>query len=216
MLGFPSPLKHIETLTHLSSKRVFDIATASLGILLFAPVATTIASLIFLEDQGNILFTQERIGRNRHPFKVFKFRSMQEGKVTRIGRWLRGTGLDELPQFINVLRGEMSMVGPRPLTQADIIRLGWEHSDYDIRWVLPPGITGLAQLGGQGNAASSYQLDVLYLHHSSLILDGQLLVLSFAANLFGKKRVKQFISGEENLSRFPGSLSKLLRGSLSL
>ena len=209
-----SSLQHFASLERLTSKRIFDVTAAGLGIFLFAPVATTIAGLIFLEDQGDIFFTQERAGHSRHPFKVLKFRSMQDGQVTRVGRWLRGTGLDELPQFINVLRGEMSIVGPRPLTQADIVRLGWDKSEYDARWVLPPGMTGLAQLGGQGYAASSYQLDLLYLHHSSFTLDCKLVLLSCAANLLGKKRIKQFVTRQEYIS--DGKLSNFLRNLLRL
>ncbi|MFK5971311.1 MAG: sugar transferase [Candidatus Marithrix sp.] len=177
-----------------TSKRIFDIAVASFGLAVFAPVVTTIAVVIYLEDQGPILFTQERIGHNRQPFKIFKFRSMNEQEVTKVGKWLRETGLDEIPQFLNVLRGDMSMVGPRPLTEEDIERLGWNQADYDSRWDLIPGITGLAQLRSKGNANSSYRLDMAYQRHSSLLLDSELIFFSLLGNVLGKKRMKRFLS----------------------
>ncbi len=175
------------------NKRIFDIATASFGLVAFAPLVTTIAVVIYLEDQGPILFTQERIGHNRQPFKIFKFRSMNEQEVTKVGKWLRETGLDEIPQFLNVLCGDMSMVGPRPLTEEDIERLGWNQEDYDARWDSVPGITGLAQLRGK-NANSSYRLDMTYQKHSSLLLDSELIFFSLLGNVFGKKRVRRFLS----------------------
>ncbi len=174
-------------------KRVFDIAAAGLGLAAFTPVATTIAVVIYLEDQGPILFTQERIGRNKQPFKIFKFRSMNEQEVTKVGKWLRETGLDEIPQFLNVLKGDMSMVGPRPLTEEDIERLGWNQKDYDARWDSVPGITGLAQLRGR-NANSSYRLDMAYQRHSSLLLDSELIFFSLLGNVLGKKRLRRFLS----------------------
>lgn len=186
--------KYLLTLDPEPSKRVFDIVAASFGLITFTPVATMIALMIFWEDQGPILFTQERIGRHRQPFKIFKFRSMNGSTVTRVGKWLRETGLDEIPQFLNVLRGEISMVGPRPLTQADINRLGWDQPFYDARWNLAPGITGLAQLQGKGSAISSYRLDRVYQRRSSLFLDSKLLLISLAANFLGKKRIRRFLA----------------------
>ena len=186
--------KHFPTLEPKSSKRVFDIVTASFGLVAFMPVAATIALMIFWEDQGPILFTQERIGRHRQPFRIFKFRSMNGTTVTQVGKWLRETGLDEIPQFLNVLRGEMSMVGPRPLTQADINRLEWNRPVYDVRWNLAPGITGLAQLRGKGSAASSYLLDRVYQRRSSRLLDSELILISLAANFLGKKRIRRFLA----------------------
>ena len=112
-----------------------------------------------------VLFRQTRLGRGRRPFTILKFRSMANGKVTPVGRVLRATGLDELPQsyelpqFINILRGEMSAVGPRPLTQADVERLGWTGPEYDFRWLARPGLTGLAQIAGSDSPQASLELD---------------------------------------------------------
>ena len=96
---------------------------------------------------------------------------MRDGRVTRVGRVLRATGLDELPQFINILRGEMSAVGPRPLTAADIARLGWTAPRFDFRWRVPPGLTGLAQVTGARSGRLSLHLDRGYIARQSLLLD---------------------------------------------
>src|SRR5439155_845249 len=104
-------------------------------------------------------FRQPRVGYRRRPFSILKFRSMRDGRPTRIGRVLRANGLDEVPQFINILRGEMSGVGPRPLTAEDVDRLGWTSADVDFRWQVKPGLTGLAQLMGAGTSTASLALD---------------------------------------------------------
>src|SRR5260370_2112020 len=105
-----------------------------------------VAVVILLADAPPVLFRQERLGRQRHLFTILKFRSMRNGEVTGVGRMLRTTGLDELPQFINILRGELSAVGPRPLTQADVQRLGWSAPEFDFRWTMRPALTALAQI----------------------------------------------------------------------
>src|SRR5437868_6370667 len=129
-----------------SLKRAFDLVGAVAGVVVFAPVMVVAAVGILLDDGRPILFRQARVGYRRRPFSIFKFRSMRDGRVTRVGRVLRATGLDEVPQFFNILRGEMSGVGPRPLTEADIARLGWNDRGVDFRWRVNPGLTGLAQL----------------------------------------------------------------------
>src|SRR6185503_7239234 len=101
-------------------KRLLDVAGALAGLAVFAPVMAAIALAILLDDGRPILFRQVRVGRRRQPFEILKFRSMRDGRVTRAGRVLRATGLDEIVQFVNILRGEMSAVGPRPLTQEDV------------------------------------------------------------------------------------------------
>ena len=110
-----------------TGKRAFDVAVAGAACLAFAPLAAGVAIANWLEDGGPALFSQPRVGQHRRSFTILKFRTMREQEVTRVGHWLRRTGIDELPQFLNVLRGEMSVVGPRPLTQADVQRLGWER-----------------------------------------------------------------------------------------
>jgi lipopolysaccharide/colanic/teichoic acid biosynthesis glycosyltransferase len=149
---------------------------------------------ILLDDGDSPLFTQPRVGRKRRPFTILKFRSMREGEITRLGHWLRRTGIDELPQFINVVRGDMSVVGPRPLTSADIERLGWAGEQHEWRFNTRPGITGLSQLLAGPGARCTEQLDRLYLQRQSLALDVQLIALSFAANVFGKSQVRRWVA----------------------
>lgn len=176
-----------------AAKRLLDGLGAAAACAVFAPVAICIAAAIWMEDGGPLLYRQRRIGRGRRTFQVLKFRSMQGAAVTRIGRWLRRTGLDELPQFVNVWRGEMSIVGPRPLTGPDITRLGWDGVQLDWRFEIRPGITGLAQLLAGRGACASRRLDRLYLKRQSLGLDLQLIALSFAVNLIGKPAVRNWL-----------------------
>lgn len=131
-----------------SARRLFDLIGAAAGLAAFAPLMAGIALLVLVEDGRPVVFRQERVGYRRRPFRILKFRTMRDDRVTRVGRLLRATGLDELPQFVNILRGDMSAVGPRPLTQDDIGRLGWTGADFDFRWACRPGLTGLSQLLG--------------------------------------------------------------------
>lgn len=175
-------------------KRALDLAVAGTACLAFAPLAAGIAIASWLDDRGPALFEQSRVGQQRQPFTILKFRSMRAGQVTRVGHWLRRTGIDELPQFINVVRGDMSVVGPRPLTQADIDRLGWGSPQHDWRFEARPGITGLSQLLAGRGVRSTQKLDRLYQQRQSLSLDVQLIALSFAVNVFGKASVRRWLS----------------------
>ena len=174
-------------------KRAVDLLAAGTACVAFAPLAAGIALATWLEDGGPPLFLQTRVGHHRRPFTVFKFRTMRDQQVTRVGRWLRQTGLDELPQFINVYRGEMSVIGPRPLTAADIQRLGWDHQDHDWRFTGRPGITGLSQLLAGRSACYSRRLERLYLQRQSLSFDIRLIALTFAVSLVGKRRVRRWM-----------------------
>jgi lipopolysaccharide/colanic/teichoic acid biosynthesis glycosyltransferase len=175
-------------------KRLFDLAGATAGLLAFSPIMAAIAGAIVLEDGWPVLFRQERLGRDRLPFAILKFRSMRDGRITRVGRLLRATGLDELPQFVNILRGDMSAVGPRPLTAADVTRLGWTEPRYDFRWHVLPGLTGLAQVTEGRSGRLSLALDRCYVTRQSLALDLRLVAVSFAINALGKKRVRQLLA----------------------
>lgn len=172
-------------------KRVVDLVFAGAASLVFAPLVAGIAVAVWLDDRGPTFFTQPRIGEGREVFRVIKFRTMRDGAVTRVGRWLRHTGLDELPQFVNVCRGDMSVVGPRPLTPEDVARLDWASARHDWRFVVKPGITGLAQLVGGRSARHSARLDRLYLRSQSAVLDARLVALSFVANILGKSSVRE-------------------------
>jgi len=175
------------------SKRLFDLVGAVGGLLAFLPVMAVVAGAIVLEDGWPVLFRQERLGRRRRPFTILKFRSMRDGRITRVGRILRATGLDELPQFINILRGEMSAVGPRPLTESDVARLGWMARRYDFRWRVLPGLTGLAQVTEARSGRLSLGLDRRYVARQSLSLDVALVAVSFAINALGKRRVRRLL-----------------------
>jgi lipopolysaccharide/colanic/teichoic acid biosynthesis glycosyltransferase len=175
-------------------KRLVEIAGAAAGLVFFAAPMAAIAAAILIGDGRPVLFRQVRIGRGRRPFTILKFRSMRDGRVTAVGRLLRATGLDELPQFVNVLTGEISAVGPRPLTAADIERLGWTGPGCDFRWQVPPGLTGLAQVAGSRSARHALRLDRCYIARQSAALDLRLIAWSFAINLLGKRRVRRLLS----------------------
>lgn len=177
-------------------KRLLDLLTASAGIILLSPVLLLVASAIKLESPGPVFFRQWRVGQGNRQFKIFKFRSMRQesgdaegtqsagrddARVTGVGRFIRRTSLDELPQLFNVLRGEMSMVGPRPhalgSTAGD--ELFWHASrQYWLRHALKPGITGLAQIRGYRGATERVEdldlrvrCDLEYLSNWSLLSD---------------------------------------------
>ncbi len=170
------------------SKRTFDLGGCFLSFWIFGPLAAVIALLIFLEERKSVFFVQERIGLNKTKFKVYKFRTMTDGQVTRVGTWLRKTGLDELPQYLNVIKGDISIVGPRPLTCHDIDRLNWNV--HDFRWKMKPGLTGLAQIRSGMDAAHSLKADSDYLEKASLFLDCKIIAVSFLMNIFGKRYIK--------------------------
>src|SRR5262245_4456529 len=186
-------------------KRLFDVAGALGGLLVFAPVMAAVSAAILAEDGGPVLFAQPRLGRGRHPFTILKFRSMRDGRITRVGRLLRATGLDELPQFLNILRGEMSAVGPRPLTAQDVARLGWTAPRHDFRWRVAPGLTGLAQLAAPPSAPGALALDRYYVRRATLRLDVRLVALSFAVNALRKERVRGWLAPSRTTSLRPSS-----------
>lgn len=173
---------------------MFDVVGALAGLAVFAPAMAVIAAAVLLDDGRPVLFRQERIGYRRRPFHILKFRSMRDGRViTRVGRLLRASGLDELPQFLNILRGQMSAVGPRPLTADDVARLGWNEARFDFRWTCRPGLTGLAQLVGARADDDALELDRVHANGWSPSLDCQLIAWSFAVNAFGKTRIRRYL-----------------------
>jgi lipopolysaccharide/colanic/teichoic acid biosynthesis glycosyltransferase len=173
------------------AQRVFDIIGALAGLTVFAPVMAIIAVAVLVDDGRPVLFRQERVGFRRRPFQILKLRSMRDGQVTRVGRLLRATGLDEVPQFINIVRGDMSAVGPRPITPDDVVRLGWSDARFDFRWMCRPGLTGLAQLVGAHADDDALAFDRLHATRWSPLLDCQLIAWSFAVNAFGKTRIQR-------------------------
>jgi lipopolysaccharide/colanic/teichoic acid biosynthesis glycosyltransferase len=176
-------------------KRVIDLALCLLVLPLVLPVFTCIALAIWCDDQGPPLFTQMRCGLRRRAFLIYKFRTMRNQQVTRVGRILRMSGLDETAQWLNVVLGDMSIVGPRPLTSADITRLGWDRQQLDKRFSVKPGITGLAQLYGGVGERWTRGIDRLYRARASMALDARIMLWSFVINVCGKRRVRGWLLG---------------------
>ena len=184
-------------------KRLFDILLAGGGLVASAPLWALIALSILLDDGMPVLFGQERVGRAGRVFRALKFRSMirdaerfsgpvqaseDDPRVTRVGRWLRATAMDELPQLWNILVGDMSFVGPRPLRPGEVEARGdgslvalCDVPGYDERHSVRPGLTGLTQVYAPRDISrtSKFRLDRLYLKRSGLWLDLRLILLSF-------------------------------------
>jgi lipopolysaccharide/colanic/teichoic acid biosynthesis glycosyltransferase len=175
-------------------KRVFDVVGAAGGLLLFAPVMAVTAAAILLDDGRPLLFRQVRVGLGRRPFAVLKFRTMRNGRVTRVGAVLRATGLDELPQFVNILRGDLSAVGPRPITAEDAERFGYTGPSAAARWSVRPGLTGLAQLAAT-TRREALVLDRCYVRRPRLLLDCRIVAMSFVVNVLGKSRARRLLFG---------------------
>ena len=143
-------------------KRVVDVVISSTALVLALPVLVLIALLIRLDSRGPVFFRQTRLGLNGRPFDIFKFRTMNvlengdtivqacenDKRITRVGSWLRTSSLDELPQLLNVLSGEMSLVGPRPHARAHDAYYAARIAEYEMRQTVKPGITGWAQVHG--------------------------------------------------------------------
>jgi lipopolysaccharide/colanic/teichoic acid biosynthesis glycosyltransferase len=177
----------------LIGKRALDLVGAAAGLALASPVLLLAAALIRICDGAPVLFRQDRLGRGRRMFRILKLRTMADGRVTRLGAVLRDLGLDELPQLVNVLRGEMALVGPRPLTGADVARLGWGGARFAARWTVRPGLTGLAQLAParRCHARTSWLLDRAYVRRCGVGLDLRILAGSALVPLLGKRRLRR-------------------------
>lgn len=173
-------------------KRLGDVSVAFTLLLLLAPLLLLIAVLVRLDSPGQALFRQQRVGRGGSPFWMLKFRSMvveapslggyctskDDPRITRIGRVLRRSSLDELPQLINVLLGHMSLVGPRPDVPAQ--RAEYSEQQWRLRHQVRPGITGLAQATVRSDALPGERtaLDLQYVAHQSLKLDLWIVLLT--------------------------------------
>ena len=155
-------------------------------LIILLPILILISIILVITSGTPVFFTQIRIGQFRIPFKIYKFRTMSDGKINFIGKVLRKTGLDEIPQFINIVKGEMSFVGPRPLTLADIERLNWSPKSFDFRWAVNPGITGNAQLSNICSAENSIQNDRFYVENKSVLYDFKIILKSLSIPFIGK------------------------------
>ena len=191
-------------------KRPFDIVLSSLGLIASAPLWALIAFAVRAEDGGPVFYAQERVGRKGRPFKALKFRSMvrnaeagsgpvqavaDDPRVTRVGRLLRAAAMDELPQLLNIFKGDMSFVGPRALrpNEREVGGAGGPDSitevpGYDARHAVRPGLTGLAQvfLPGETPRRKKFRYDLLYIRRQSFWLDLKLIGLSFWITFRGK------------------------------
>lgn len=208
--GYLHYLTHAPRPYQRSLKRLFDIFASTLALLVLAPLMIAVAVLIKLTSKGPILFKQERVGLHGRPFKMYKFRSMvinaealketlaakneQSGpvfkikddpRVTSIGRFIRKYSIDELPQFINVLRGDMSIVGPRPPVHKEVAQYeGWQRRRLSVR----PGLTCIWQVSGRNQISFKewMYLDMRYIDHWSLSSDLGLIFKTFPVVLTGR------------------------------
>lgn len=121
---------------------------------------------------------------------------MHEGKITRLGHILRSSGLDELPQLINIIKGDMSFVGPRPLSLYDIKRLKWDTPYYNKRWSVLPGLTGLAQLSRKCHPKITFCYDTYYIKNKSIYLDISIIFVSLLVPLLGKNNIKKILASK--------------------
>jgi lipopolysaccharide/colanic/teichoic acid biosynthesis glycosyltransferase len=181
-------------------KRALDVAVASVGLVVAAPALAVAALLIRLETHGHPIYRQRRVGRDGVPFELYKLRTMVSGaenmgaglalsegdsRITRLGAILRRTSMDELPNLVNVLRGEMSIVGPRPTVQVQVDRYTERQRG---RLSVLPGLTGWAQIQGRTSLPWSerIELDLWYVEHASLALDLRILRRTVAMVLAGR------------------------------
>ena len=195
------------------SKRILDFALALPGIVILSPIFLIIAILVGLNYGTPIIFRQKRPGYLGKPFRVYKFRTMTNAldqgnnllpdseRITRLGRFLRSYSLDELPELINVLRGEMSLVGPRPLLMQYLERYSPEQAR---RHEVLPGITGWAQINGR-NALTweeKFKLDVWYVDHWTMGLDIKILLIT-VIKVLRREGISQ--SGHATAEEFTGT-----------
>jgi exopolysaccharide biosynthesis polyprenyl glycosylphosphotransferase len=194
--------------TTLLLKRIIDLAFGLLGTVLFSPIIALTAIAVRLDSRGPVLYRQSRVGFTGKVFNLVKFRSMQlnaerdkgaqwaqadDPRITRVGRFIRKYRLDELPQFFNVIRGEMSFVGPRPERPCFVEELREQIPYYDERHSVRPGITGWAQVEyGYGasveDAFRKLEYDLFYLKHLSILFDIAIVFRTIRVVLFGAGR----------------------------
>ncbi|MDR2532693.1 MAG: sugar transferase [Oscillospiraceae bacterium] len=194
--------------TYLFFKRGFDIFASFFGLVFLLPLFLIVATIIRIDSKGKAIYAHNRIGRNGKPFKMYKFRSMvhnadevlsrftpeqkakfevnfkleDDPRITKIGVVLRKTSLDELPQLINILRGELSIVGPRPIVKSEMYKYGENMNKLTC---VKPGLTGYWQV--RGRSTTTYEervaMDMFYIDNLSLLLDVKIFFATFAAVL---------------------------------
>lgn len=184
-------------------KRPFDFILALTGIIAFLPLWVLCGFLIWFEDGWPVFYLQARVGKNKKEFTIIKFRSMIKDaekntgavlaikgdlRITRVGRILRATAMDELPQLLSILRGDMSFVGPRPERPELVSEFSNIIPQYNLRHKVKPGLTGVAQVFGKYNTASRQKLkcDLFYIKKQNLWFDLHIITLSVWITLRGK------------------------------
>jgi|SRR5882724_414267 len=190
----------------LALRRVINVVVAAIGLTFTAPLMTIITLLVRLDSGGPIFFVQDRVGHRGLIFRLIKFRTMQSGttegtysvwqrddtlRVTRIGKWLRKLRLDELPQFINILRGDMDLIGPRPEMACNVETMSEQIPYYFLRSRVRPGITGWAQIKfgyavSQEDVTEKLRYDLYYIKHMSFWFDLRILIDTLKIVLFGR------------------------------
>lgn len=178
-------------------KRTLDLAIAIPALILLAPLLAIISLIVYIDTGAPVLFRQTRLGRGGKPFDIFKFRTMtvmengdtivqakaNDLRVTRSGKWLRKSSIDELPQLLNVIAGDMSIVGPRPHARAHDVEYGKLIAGYNLRQTVKPGMTGWAQVNGHrgetpttASMKARVDFDIWYARHMSILLDLKIIV----------------------------------------
>ena len=188
-------------------KRVFDFTCSLLALIILSPVFLVVAIMLLWQGDGSVFFKQERIGYKGKPFNILKFRTMRadsesdgepqlaktnDERLTRIGKFLREHHLDELPQLVNVLKGDMSFVGPRPERRYFIEKIRLENPNYDYLYMIRPGLTSMATLHNgytdtMEKMLKRLEMDLEYLQKRSLWLDLKLIFTTFVYIVNGKK-----------------------------
>ena len=199
-------------MTYKILKRLFDIAISMIGLIITSPILLITAMAIKLESPGPIIFKQERLGLNGKVFKIYKFRSMcvdaEKGgvyekkgdpRVTKVGKFIRKTSIDELPQFVNILKGEMSLIGPRPA----LTYHPWPYNEYTEEqkrmFHVRPGVTGWAQVNGRKEVEwpRRIELNVEYVDKMSLYFD----LMIFFKTIFKVLRMEDNLNVKETASK---------------
>ena len=206
-MPFSSDLWHHVPLTNMfnaTMKRLVDIAGAVFGLVIFSPIMLLTALLVKVTSPGPVLYSQERVGLHNHTFKMYKFRSMEvqdpkkersqwttphDPRVTPIGKFIRKTSIDEMPQFFNILVGDMSLVGPRPERPLFVEKFKEEIPRYMIKHQVRPGLTGWAQVNGyRGDTSITKRIehDLYYIENWSLGFDFKIMFLTIFKGFINK------------------------------
>ena len=191
-------------LSSVVSKRLLDVVVSAVWLVVLIPFFVLVAALIRVDSPGPVFYCQTRVGLRGRPYLIYKFRSMRQDaeksgprwaqandpRISRVGWWLRKTRIDELPQLLNVLRGEMSLVGPRPERPVFVSDLRVKIPYYDLRHTVRPGVTGWAQVkfrygASQEDAHTKLQYDLYYVKNLSLFLDLKILIYTIRVVMFG-------------------------------